>query len=245
MIPIAFIIQEYTRRYIILPSFIIVRSTKVPFTKRIEKFIESDVFRELTKAVKSSIKYEIFEALTTEDLTKTFQPLTEKFWLRLALPMFDINQKLFSLNAEKLSEFKKLEEDMAYEIVELLRHSGYKYSENLIFGLSTMVDYDIWLLEKISKLKFEGFVKKLWERALEEILQLSGCLRYLFFAWASATSATLKLIERYKEENRDTLAQWCKTYAEEVEIYIDTLDTLLDDETYKIIEELGIVRKQG
>jgi hypothetical protein len=150
MIPIAFIIQEYTRRYIILPSFIIVRSTKVPLTKRIEKFIESDVFRELTKAVKSSIKYEIFEALTTEDLTKTFQPLTEKFWLRLALPMFDINQKLFSLNAEKLSEFKKLEEDMAYEIVELLRHSGYKYSENLVFGLSTMVDYDMWLLEKIS-----------------------------------------------------------------------------------------------
>ena len=75
------------------------------------------------------------------------------------------------------------------------------------------------------------------------MLQLSGYLRYLFFAWTSATSAILKLVERYKEENRDTLVKWCRTYKEEVEGYIDTLDTLLDDESYDAIKKLDIVRK--
>lgn len=44
-----------------------------------------------------------------------------------------------------------------------------------------------------------------------------------------------KLVERYEEENRDTLVNWCRTYTEEVEGYIDTFDTLLDVESYDVI----------
>ncbi len=39
-------------------------------------------------------------------------------------------------------------------------------------------------------------------------------------------------------ENRDTLSYWCREYAEEVDGYIDTIDTLLDDEAYEVIKNL-------
>ena len=62
------------------------------------------MFRELTKAVKNSIKYEVSEALTTEGLTVTFPQLTEKFWLRLALPMLEVNRRLL---ASELRSFRR------------------------------------------------------------------------------------------------------------------------------------------
>jgi len=194
MMSITLTVLENTRRYTILPTLTIAGSTRVSLTKRVKRLIGSDVFRELTKAVKNSIKHEVSEALTTENLTVIFPQLTEKFWLRLALPMLEVNQKLSSLRAGKLSEIKKLEEDITHEVAKLLRCSGYKYSEDLVYGLSAMVDYDMWLLEKVSELDFEGLVKRLWERALEEMLQLSGYLRYLFFAWTSATSAIHRIL---------------------------------------------------
>jgi len=243
MMSTEFILQEYARRYTILPTSTIIKHVNTYLIDKVKEFVGSDIFEKLAEAVEEGITCEVSEILTTENIDKAFSSLAEKFWLRLALPMFDINQKVFSFTVEDFSRMMKLEEDIAYEVTRLLRSSGYKYAEELVYGLSAMVDYDTWLLKKVSEINFEGFIKRLWERGLEEMLQLSVYIRYLFFAWTSATSAILKIVKRYREENIDILTKWCKTYAEEVETYIDTIDTLLDDESYKIIEKLEIVRK--
>jgi hypothetical protein len=39
----------------------------------------------------------------------------------------------------KLPEIK--EEDITHDVAKLLRHSGYKYAEDLAYGFSSMVDY--------------------------------------------------------------------------------------------------------
>ena len=66
---------------------------------------------------------------------------------------------------------------------------------------------------------------------------------YTTFTWLSASAAVLELVRDYSERNRDTLALWSKEYAEELNTYIDTLDTLLDEETYNELVKLGIVRE--
>jgi hypothetical protein len=84
-------------------------------------------------------------------------------------------------------------------------------------------------------------LERLWERALREALSLQSYLSYLLFAWVSAVSAVTGIVERFREENRDILAAWCREYADEVDAYIDTVDTLLDDDAYETLKRLGLV----
>ena len=128
--------------------------------------------------------------------------------------------------------------DLARHTARLLRNTGYEHAEDLVYGLSIMIEYDLWLVEKVVKLGLEELLEKLSERALTEALEISSYLRYLGFAWISATTAILGIIKEYKVENRDTLSQWCREYAEEIDSYIDTIDTLLDDEAYEVIKKL-------
>ncbi len=144
------------------------------------------------------------------------------------------------LNKNILEEFISLEEEIATLLAKLIRSSRYKHAENLAYGLSAFVNHDLWVLRKISGLGFEGFVKRLVGRGSKEFMEFIGYTMYLTFTWAASTVAVLGIVREYREENRDALAQWCKSYAREVEDYLDTLDILVNDEVYEELVELDV-----
>lgn len=124
------------------------------------------------------------------------------------------------------------EKALAKAFAEILRASGYERSEDLVYAMSVLIDRDLWVLMKLAELGIENLVKKLVERDLSLVLEFSDYTVYLTFAWFSATSAVLHIVENYKRENVNTLTSWSRTYAEEVEDYLDTMDVLLDDEAF-------------
>jgi len=232
------VLKEYIRKYTALPSLALTRSFDPTLAERLRNML-GDTTEKIAKALEESLSSETAQALNTKNIEKDFPTLAEKFWLRISLPLLELNQKITPLPSDKLKELIELEKEAARETAKLIRNTGYRYAEDLVYGLSAMVDYDAWLLEKHSQLGLEKLADTLWHRGLQETLQISIYTRYLLFAWISATSALLKLLEEYREENRDALAKWSRTYAEEVEAYIDTLDTLLDEEAYTVIEKLS------
>jgi len=112
-----------------------------------------------------------------------------------------------------------------------------------VYAMSVLVDRDIWILRKTAELGFENLVKKLIERDLRLVLEFANYTAYLTFAWISATSVVLHIVEEYRRENLNTLTSWSKTYAEEVESYLDTMNILLDDKTYEEILRLEAVER--
>jgi len=240
----AIILKEYTSNYTTLPSFALTRTFNPILAEKLKNML-GDATEKIAKALEESLSSEIAQALNTKYIEKDFPTLAEKFWLRISLPLLELNQKITPLPSDKLKELIELEKEAARETAKLIRNTGYKYAEDLVYGLSAMIDYDAWLLEKLSQLGLEKIADTLWHRGLQETLQLSIYIRCLLFAWISATSALLKLLEKYREENMDTLAKWSRAYAEEVEAYIDTLDTLLDDEAYIVIEKMSVLGKQA
>ena len=238
------VLKECTRKYTALPSLALTRSFDHTLAERLRNML-GDTTEKIAKALEESLSSEIAQALNTKNIEKDFPTLAEKFWLRISLPLLELNQKITPLPSDKLKELMELEKEAARETAKLIRDTGYRYAEDLVYGLSAMIDYDAWLLEKLSQFGLEKLADTLRHRGLQETLQISIYTRYLLFAWISATSALLKLLEEYREENRDALAKWSRTYAEEVEAYIDTLDTLLDDEAYIVIEKMSELGKQA
>jgi hypothetical protein len=55
-------------------------------------------------------------------------------------------------------------------------------------------------------------------------------------------AAVLNMVDTYKKENLSTLILWAKSYASELDLYLDTLDVFLSDETYKGLISEGIIK---
>jgi hypothetical protein len=237
--PTLILLRESAEMRSIASSSLTVKGVDGMF-ERLSRFVGRRELRRLVKAVDTAVRYEVSQALRSVDLPKVFPKLTRRFWSRVELHISVITDRVFDSVAsqEDLKEFREVEMDLARYTARLLRNTGYERAEDLVYSLSIMIEYDLWLVEKVVKLGLEELLEKLSERALTEILEASSYLRYLGFAWISATTATLGVIKKYKVENRDTLSQWCREYAEEVDSYIDTIDTLLDDEAYEVIKKL-------
>jgi hypothetical protein len=238
--PALILLRESAETRSIASSSLTVKGVDGMF-ERLSRFVGRRELRRLMKAVDTAVRYEVSQALRFDNLPKVFPKLTRRFWSRVELYISVITDRVFDnvVSLEDLKEFREVEMDLARHTARLLRNTGYEHAEDLVYGLSIMIEYDLWLVEKVIKLGLDELLEKLSERALTEILEASSYLRYLGFAWISATTATLGIIKEYKVENRDTLSQWCREYAEEIDSYIDTIDTLLDDEAYEIIKNLG------
>jgi len=211
--------------------------------KRLKGFVSTEALEKLDKSFNEALRNEIHEVLNTDNLEQNFPMLVEKFWARIALPLIELSNTIYTLDAEDLRKFREVEEELARAVAKLLKNSNYNYADNLIYALSTLVDRDLWVLDKISELGFNALIKKIIDRALDVVLQFSGYTMYLTFAWVSSTAAVLGIARECKERNRDILAIWCQEYAKEINSYLDTLDLLLDDEVYEDLVELGIIRR--
>ncbi|GEM_PF-1885406 len=211
--------------------------------EKIKKFIDSEVIEKLDRAFNEALENEIHKALNTDELEHEFPMLAVKFWARVALPLMEFCDKIYVLDVNDLKELRDVEGELAKAVASVIKNSDYSRADDLIYALSILIDRDLWILDKVSKLGFNDFIKKFIDRASNIVLQFSGYTVYLTFAWIASISATLGIAKEYKEENRDTLTAWCREYAKEVDNYLDTLDLLLDDEVYEDLAELGIIKR--
>ena len=142
-----------------------------------------------------------------------------------------------------LGEIIDLEEKLGIVLAKLIRKTRYEYAENLVYGLSVLIDRDRWIIEKISELSIDDFLKKVIDRDPKAFMEFAAYTMYLTFTWVASIAALLGVVKNYKVENRDKMAQWCRGYAKEVEDYINTLDVLVKDDVYEELLELGIAKK--
>jgi len=213
-------------------------------TRRFKELIGEDLARKLDAAFEDVLKDEIRKALNTDRLEQELHLLVERFWAKIAYPLVELTQSiLFRGDRAALDEFITLEEKLSVNMAKLIRESNYKFAENLVYGLSVLVDHDKWVIEKISKLGINGFIERTINRDPKALMEFASYIRYLIFAWLATTATVLGVTKEYKEENRDKMAQWCREYAKEVEAYIDTLDIIVKDEVYGELIELGIIKR--
>jgi hypothetical protein len=139
--------------------------------------------------------------------------------------------------SEYIEDLKKLTLIMA----KVLRESSHPRKENLIYSMSILIDRDIWVIEKMSKYKLEDLIKKLIERAKEISIGFINTTINLTFAWLSAISAILNIVKKYNEENLNKIIELSLELSKELYSYLDTLDLLLDDETYEELRELKLI----
>jgi len=107
--------------------------------------------------------------------------------------------------------------------------------------MSILIDRDIWVIEKMSKYGLEELIKKLIERAKEISIGFINTTINLTFAWLSAISAILNIVKKYNEENLNKIIDLSLELSKELDSYLDTLDLLLDDETYEELRELKLI----
>ncbi len=211
--------------------------------EKLKGFIGSEAFEKLSRAFDEALKDEIYVALNTVDLERELPLLVEKFWARIALPVIELNNAIYALDAASLGVFKEIEEELAKAIAKLIKNSDYRRADDLIYALSVLVDRDLWILNKTSRLGLDNLTRKLTDRALSTLSQFLGYTVHLAFTWTAVTAAVLGIVKEYREVNRDVLATWSREYAEELESCLDTLDLLLDDEVYEDLVELGILKR--
>lgn len=211
--------------------------------KRFKDIIGAEILKKLNKAFDEALENEIYQILNTDNLECNFPILAEKFWARIALPLIDLNTIIYTPDMETLRKLIEIEEELAKAMTKMIRNSGYNYADDLIYALSILVDHDLWVLDKVSKLGLDNLIKKFIDRAPDTLLHFSSYMIYLIFTWIASTATTLGIVKKYNEKNRDTLAKWCRKYAEDIDNYLDTLDLLLDDEAYEDLIKLGIIKR--
>ena len=209
--------------------------------------VGGDVVERLLGAFREAMNAEVYEVPNVDDPARVFANLADRFWARIAFPLVEVSERVFRRigDGEFVERVKSLERGLAKFVASVIRSSGYAHSEDLVRGFSALVDYDLWVLNRVAALGLDGFVRRLEERAFVEAANLVGYVMFLGFAWVAAASAVLGLVRGFREVNRDVLAAWCGEYAGLVDEYIDTVDVLLDDEAYAELRDLSIVGKGG
>jgi len=211
--------------------------------KRFRELIGEDLAKEFDKVFSEALRNEVSRSLSTDNLEQEIHLLVGKFRARIALPLAELTQLTLSHADRAVSdEFINLEEKLATALTELIRRSGYEYAENLVYGLSVLIDRDRWIIKKTSELGIDGFINRVLDRDPKAFMEFAAYTMYLTFTWVASTAALLGVVKNYKDENRDKMARWYRGYAKEIEDYIDTLDILVKDDVYKELLELGIVK---
>lgn len=209
--------------------------------KLLEELIGAELFERLSAVFEAALRSEVAAALNSTSPANEFPMLAERFWYRVLAPLaelgFSVQSKL-SADRGLLGAVINAEKALAKSLAEMLRASGYERSEDLVYAMSALVDRDTWILERSAELRLENLVSKLVERDPKLILEFAGYTAYLAFAWTSAASAALRIVDEYRKENLDALTSWSRMYAEEVEDCLDSMDVLLDDEAYEEVRRL-------
>ncbi len=212
----------------------------------VREFLGEYYISRLVTTIEESLKVDVHEMLNVdhEKLLEVFQYYVDNFWSRISNILEDFIETLFKKsNRDTIKRFRVLMLNVARSIARTLRSTGHKYSEDLVYVYSILVDHDLWIMKKIIKYGIEGLIKRLIERAEQETIEAIKYLKITSYSWITATSAILNIARQYKEENITLLTKIAKDHAKELDTYIDTIDLLITDETYRHLIELGIIDK--
>jgi len=223
--------------------------------ERARQLLGADILDSMLRAVEGGVREEVSRVLNADDIEREFDKLALKFSTRLLVPALDVNVKIFkkiifkedseSPDLGLINEIAEIEKGLVRELAGLLRGTGYAQAENLVRGLSVLAEYDLWYLRRLSEYSeytlsislrdLEGMARD----ALGDVMVMQLYLFHTLFACTSAVLAVAGIVERFREGNRDALAARCREYAEELDAYIDTVDTLLDKEAREALKRLG------
>jgi hypothetical protein len=221
--------------------------------ERARQLLGADTLDGMLRVVEEGVREEASRALNADSVEREFYKLAARFNARLLPPTLDANMKVFgkvfkrdsrSLDLGLINETAEIEKELLRGLTGLLRGTGYAQAENLARGLSVLADYDLWYLRKVSELSVLSSPEDLEGMARDALGDMMVMLQYLFyslFACTSAVSAVAGIVERFREGNRDALAARCMEFAEELDAYIDTVDTHLDRETREALKRLGLL----
>ncbi|MFZ8830493.1 MAG: hypothetical protein ACO2OO_03535, partial [Candidatus Aenigmatarchaeota archaeon] len=202
---------------------------------KLEELLEKEVIQDLVNRFEAG-REEIEKVLNSKDLEKDFPLLSISFFFKIAQPLFKISL-ILKERSEYIEDLKKL----ALIMAKVLRESSHTRKEDLIYSMSILIDRDIWVIEKMSKYGLEELIKKLIERAKEISIGFINTTINLTFAWLSAISAILNIVKKYNEENLNKIIDLSLELSKELDSYLDTLDLLLDDETYEELREIKLI----
>jgi len=104
----AIILSEYISKYTTLPSFALTRTFSSTLAEKLRNML-GNATEKIAKALEESLFSEIAQAFKTKDIEEDFPRLAEKFWLRISLPLLELNQKITPLPSDKLKELIELE----------------------------------------------------------------------------------------------------------------------------------------
>jgi len=179
-----------------------------------------------------------------EDIVEAFNEGYPTFVLYITslLSSFTI-PKLYALHLEKtfklLDEIVELEKKFYELYLKFLKEKCARISipiEDVEYAIAQLFDYDLWLTEKVKEHGIERFPIILMERAHEEASSMYNFLLALLYV-VTAINVALFEIAPYNKENLGILVDWAKHYASELDAYIDTVNLLVTDEYYEVIEE--------
>jgi len=144
-------------------------------------------------------------------------------------------------NERRREEFINLTEELLVrtfrelktELEDLRQNIG--ILDDVLKELSVVFDYELWLLSNIRKQGFVIFATKIMSRCFEELIgaqkhRLALLLIARIFHNIASGKAPLP-----NNKVMTMLLRKLKTHSDELDAYLDTLYTLLDDEAYEII----------
>ncbi len=99
---------------------------------------------------------------------------------------------------------------------------------------AAVIDYDLWVISSVLEVGFDGFLRRLSERAGMEAEEFVGYLYSLICVTMCIDSVLLKGAP-HRRDTFEALIGWGSSYAEEVEDYLDTLSLLVSDEAYEAL----------
>lgn len=155
----------------------------------------------------------------------------------------------FPENAEKvvslLKKVVKVEKTLYELYTTALKEGGARAdipTDRVEYAVAQLFDHDLWVLEKVSELGLENFLKLLVERAYDEVSDMYGYMLALLYVVMSVNTALFELVS-YRKESLEILIDWAEYYARELDAYIDTVNLLITDEYYEAVEEY--LREKG
>jgi len=140
-----------------------------------------------------------------------------------------------------LRRFKKIEYRIYGALKDEIEKSEFNGIENILYAISIAADYDLWVINSILEVGFEEFIRRVDKRASDEIHKLIGYLLSLTYSLMACLFVMLryKAVEVSKPvaETFNILVSWCSKYADELDLYVDTINLLISDEYYGVIKD--------
>jgi len=180
----------------------------------------------------------------SEELGERFREMLPVFSFHVVSAVFPVFSNIFLKSDVRevkacLRKLMNFEKEFFEEFKSVLVEKAALYgldSDSVVKIHAAVIDYDLWIIESVLETGFYGFLRRLSERAEEEV---SGLVKYFYSLLYVVMCVDSVLFKNtpYRKDVLEILIDWGSRYAEEVEDYLDTLSLLVSDETYKVLAD--------